>query len=84
MQAAIQGLLETAFFAPQGLRDQRLGPDQFGKGLAHLARQGGHQTPHQRIFRAHHMGMTHGPAHDPAQHIAAPFVGRKDAVGDQK
>jgi hypothetical protein len=28
--------------------------------------------------------MAHGPAHDPAQHIAAPLIGRQHAVGDQE
>ena len=54
--------------------DQRLGAGQFGIGRPHLPYQGGHQLVHHHILRAQLVRMAHGPAHDPAQHIAAPFV----------
>jgi hypothetical protein len=39
---------------------------------------------HQRLGRAEDMRVAHGAAHDPAQHIAAAFVRRQHAVGDQE
>ena len=74
LQPAVQRLLEPGFLQPQGFLDQRLGAGQFGIGRPHLPHQGGHQLVHHHILRAKLMGMAHGPAHDPAQHIAAPFV----------
>ena len=83
-QAALQGLFEAVFLQLEGLADQGLGARQFAEGLAHLAHQGRHQPPHQRIPAAHHVGVAHGPAHDATQHIAAAFVRGQHAVGDQK
>ena len=73
-QAAVEGLFEAGFFQLQGFLDQRLCPGQLGIGRPHLLHQCRHQTEHHRINGAKHMGMAHGAAHDPAQHIAAPLV----------
>ena len=51
---------------------------------AHLAHQSGHQPPDHGLARADDMGVAHGPAHDPTQHIAPSFVGRQDPVGNQE
>ena len=84
LQAPVQRLLEPGFFQPQRFLDQRLGARQFGIGRPHLPHQGGHQLVHHHILRAQLMGMAHRAAHDPAQHIAAPFVGRHHPIGDQE
>ncbi len=39
---------------------------------------------HERLLGAEQMGVAHAPTHDAAQDVAAPFVGRQHAVGDQK
>ena len=39
---------------------------------------------HQRISGAQQVGVAHGAAHDPAQHIAPALVRRGDAVGDEE
>ena len=46
--------------------------------------QRGHQLENHRILRAQHVRVAHGAAHDAAQHVAAAFVGRQHAVGDQE
>jgi hypothetical protein len=53
-------------------------------GNAHLPHQRRHQFVEYRIARAHHVQMPHRAAHDPAQHVAAPFVGGQNPIGDQK
>ena len=83
-QPAVEHLLEVGFLEPQCFRDQRLRAQQFGIGGAHLLHQRRHQPPHQRIPAAEHMRVPHRPAHDPAQHIAAPLLARQHAVGDQE
>ncbi len=53
-------------------------------GLAHLLHQRRDQPVHQRLFRAQQMRVSHGAAHDPAQHVAAAHVGGQHALGDQE
>ena len=38
----------------------------------------------ERLVQTEMLPMSHRAAHDLAQHVAAPFVGRSDAIGDQK
>ena len=83
-EAALQRVAEAGLFQLERLGDQRLGADQLGIGLAHLARERGHQLPHQRFFGAEQFGMAHGAPHDAAEHIAAAFVRGQHAVGDQE
>ena len=84
LQPAIQHLLEAVFLQLQRLDDQRLGAQQLRIGLAHLAHQCGHQTPQQRVAAAQHVGVAHGAAHNPAQHIAATLICRQHTVGNQE
>ena len=84
LQALLERLPEAGLFPLQHFLDQRLRAGQFGIGVAHLVNQRRHQPVHQRLLRAQQVRMAHGPAHDPAQHIAAPFVRRQDAVGQQE
>ena len=83
-EAARQRRAEARLLELQRLGDQRLGAQQLGIGLAHFARQRRHEAPHQRLARADELGVAHRAAHDAAQHIAAPLVGRQHAVGDQE
>ena len=83
-EAALQRLAEARLLELERLGDQRLGAHQLRIGLAHLARQHGHQLPHQRLFGAEQFGVAHGAAHDAAEHVAAALVRRQHAVGDQE
>ncbi len=83
-QAAFQGLAKARFLELQQLGDQGLGAAQLLVGQAHLGDQDRHQAPHQGLLGAQELGMAHRPAHDPAQDVAAAFVGRHDAIGDQE
>ncbi len=82
--APAQGAAKALLLLAQGFHDHRLGADQFRIGRAHFLHQDGGQTVHQRILGAEKMSVAHGPAHDPAQHIAATLVGGRNAVGDQE
>ena len=70
--------------ARQCFLDQRLRAAQFGIGLPHLGHQGWHQPVHQGILCAQQVRMAHRAAHDPPQHIAAPFAGRQHTVSQQE
>ena len=73
-QATVQRLAEAGFLGQKRFLDHRLGPAKLGVSRAHLADKRGHQLVHDRVLRPQHMRVTHGAAHDPAQHIAAPLV----------
>ena len=83
-EAALQRLAEPGLFQPQRFLDQVFGAHQFRIGLAHLAHQRPDQPMHQRVAGAEQLRMAHRAPHDPAQHIAAAFVRRQHAVGDQE
>ena len=83
-QAPVQRAAEAVLLELEGLADQRIGPAELGESLAHLAHQLRHEAMHQRRVDAELVGVAHGPAHDPAQHIAAPLVRGQHAVGDQE
>ena len=82
--AATEGSAEAFLFLAQRLHDHGLGSAQLRIGRAHFLHQGGRQTVHQGLGRAQQMGVAHGPTHDPAQHIATAFIGRRHAVGDKE
>ena len=83
-QAAVERGLEAGLLVEQRLLDQRLGARQLGKGAAHLRDERRDETPHHRVLRPEQVGVAHGAAHDPAQHVAAALVRGQDAVGDQE
>ena len=83
-QTARESHAEARFLELQRFLDQSLGAGELGISGAHFAHQRGDQAPHQRVARAEHLRMPHRAAHDPAQDIAAAFIGRQHAVGDQK
>jgi hypothetical protein len=84
LQARAERLLETAFLELQRLGDQGLRAHQLGIGIAHLMHQGRHQLVDHRVLGAEQMGMAHGATHDAAQHVAAAFIGRQHAVGNEE
>ena len=65
----------------QRFENQALSPFQFRIGSRHLRFQRRHKLPRKRFFGALHMRMAHGTAHNAAQHITAPFIGRQHAIG---
>src|SRR5262249_32440326 len=73
-EAALERAAKANLFELQGLGDERLGANELGIGLTHLARQDWHELPHQRLFDAEQFGMPHGAAHDAAEHVAAAFI----------
>ena len=83
-KAALQSLAEAGLLELERLGHQRLGADQLRISLSHLAHQRRHELPHQRIAGPEQLGVSHGAAHDAAEHITAPFVRRQHAVGDQE
>ncbi len=83
-QPLVERLAEAGFLALQCLFDQRLRAQELGEGLAHFGDERGHQTVHQRIGGAQDMRMAHRAAHDPAQHIAAAFIGGEHTIGDEE
>ena len=83
-EPALQRLAKASFLELERLCDQRLGAVQLGIGLAHLAGERGHEPPHQRVDRTEQLGVPHGAPHDAAEHIAAAFVRRQHAIGDQE
>ncbi len=58
--------------------------DQLGIGLAHLGHQGGDDPVEEGALGAQLVAMTAGAANDAPQHVAAAFIGRQHAVGDQE
>ena len=83
-QATLQGLAELGFLKLERLGDHCLRAAKFAVGVAHLADECWHEAVHQRVLGAEQMRMPHGAAHDPAQDIAAAFVGWQHAVGNQE
>jgi hypothetical protein len=83
-EAALKRTAEARFLKLERFRDERLGTQQFGIGLAHFACECRHQPPHQRLFGAEQFGVAHGAPHDAAKHVAAALVRRQNAVGDQE
>ena len=74
LEAVFKRLAELGFLKLQRFGDERFAPRQLGVGITHLAHESWHQTMHQRRLGAQQMGVAHGAAHDPAEHVAAAFV----------
>ena len=80
---AVERAAKADFLELQRLGDQGFGAIKFWIRLAHLAISTG-TSRHISGSLAPRVGMAHGAAHDAAKHIAAAFVRRQHAVGDQK
>ncbi|EGO96301.1 hypothetical protein APM_0875 [Acidiphilium sp. PM] len=83
-EAAFEHDGEFLLFQFQCLDDQGLGAGEFGEGDAHLAGEGGDQAVDEGFAHAEPVGVAHGAAHDPAQHVAAALVRGQHAIGDQE
>ena len=84
LNALVQRAAELGFFLLQRRFNHRLRAQQFGIGGAHFSGKAADQTVHQRLFRTKDVRMAHGAAHDAAQNIAATFVRRHNAIGQQE
>ncbi|MNK89837.1 hypothetical protein D3C87_1098610 [compost metagenome] len=84
LQALLQGLGELLFFGLQHALDVRLLGFQLRERLAHLGNQGRDDLVEEAALGAQLVTVTAGATDDPAQHVAAAFVGRQHAVGDQE
>ena len=82
---ALERLLEAGLLQLQRLGDQRLrrgsAPHRPGPSAATSAGTSFHISGSVQPMMVR---MAHGAAHDPAQHIAAAFVRRQHAIGDQE
>ncbi len=58
--------------------------EQLGVGRLHEVGDEAGQLIEERVLDADHAGVAHGAAHDLAEHVAAAFVRRNDAVVDEK
>ena len=76
--------VEALFLAADHLHDGVAAGHQLGIGGAHLGDQHVDQPVEERSLEAEPAAVAHRPAHDLAQHVAAPLVRRHDAVGDQE
>ena len=82
--AFFQRFAEAAFFRAQGFHNLRLFFFQLGICTAHRFHQIGHEFVEKRLFLTEFVTVAHGAADDAAQYIAAAFVGRHHAVGNQE
>ncbi len=55
-----------------------------GVRLSEAPHHGVGDLPQEGLAEAQHAPVAHGPAHDPAQHVAAPLVRRRHPVGDEE
>jgi hypothetical protein len=83
-QALGQDGLEPVFFSEDGLLDHLAIPSQLRVSIAHFAAEHAHQRVQKRLLEPEVLPVPHGPPHDLSQDVAPPFVGRDNAVGDEK
>src|SRR5690606_18402591 len=84
LQALLPGLGELLFFGLQHALDVCLLLFQLREGFAHLGHQGGDDQMEETALGAQLVAVAAGATNDAAQHVAAAFVGRGYAVGDQE
>ena len=80
LQAILKRAAELSFLLHQSRFNRGLRADKLRIGPAHFSNQCGHKAVHQRLLRTQQMRMPHGAAHDPAEDIAATFIGGKNTV----
>ena len=76
--------LEPALFAGHHLGHVLVAGLQLRVRVAHLGHQHVDKRAQERLGEAQAVPVAHGPAHDLAQHVAAPLVRRHHAVRDQE
>ena len=84
LQTLLQGLGKLLFLGFQHALDMSLLLHQFREGRAHFAGQGGIDLVEEGTAGTELVAVTAGAANDATQHIAAAFVGRQYAVGNQE
>ena len=84
MQAAIEGFAKRFFFLQHDLSHQRFRTQKLGIALAHEIRNRTTNFMEKGLVEAQSCAITDSAAHDTAQNIATSFVGRSEAIGDQK
>ena len=67
-----------------GLGHARVLLPDLGVRLAQPVDHRGRHVPQEGLDEAQHAPVAHRPAHDPAQHVAAPLVRGRHAVGDEE
>ena len=82
-QAGLQRLAEPLLLAGQHADDEVAVLDDIGVGVAHDVDRGLDQRRHDQLLGAEQVGVAHGPADDPPQHVAAALVAREHAVADE-
>ena len=84
-QPDIDGASKAAFLFGDDFLNVRAGfAHQFGIGSRHQFADGEHHVGEKGLGRIEQARVAHAAAHDFAQHVAAAFVRRDHAVGDQK
>ncbi|EJK90166.1 hypothetical protein UUU_32860 [Klebsiella pneumoniae subsp. pneumoniae DSM 30104 = JCM 1662 = NBRC 14940] len=83
-QAALEGAGKLLFFGFQHLLNLSLLLLQLVAGGAHHIDQRGNQFPEEGVLRAQHVAVTDRAANDTTQHVAAVFIRRDHAVGNQE
>jgi hypothetical protein len=82
--AETQRLREALFLLLHGALHPRLRLHDLGIGVAHHLHHRLRHIPQEGLGEAEHAAMAHGSPHDPAQDIAAPFVGGRHPVRDEE
>ncbi len=80
----VQRLVEPFLLAPDHPAHEVQALAHLRVGAAHHLRHRGGELVQERAVQPQHPSEPHRPAQDPPQHVAPAFVGREDAVADQK
>ena len=83
-QAVVEGLDETFLLVLHHPGDELLTGGLLGVGPGHRLEDEDRGLEQDRPLETEHLGVAHGAAHDPPQHVAASLVGRQHPVGDEK
>ena len=83
-EAVLQGFGKAFFLLPQRAFYERDLFVQAGETFAHNIGQGFYQLVKKRFVESQLVTMANSAADDPAQYVAAAFIGRNHTVGDEK
>ena len=75
---------EALFFGPDDARDVVARVDQIRIGFLHESTTKPESSIEERSFESEQRSLADSAPHDLAQHVAAAFIRRNDAVADQK
>ena len=82
--AVLQRLAEALLLGAQRILDERQPRGELRIGRAHLQHQRRDHLPEEVAAHAQHPAVAQRAPDDPAQHVAAAFVGRQHAIDDQE